>query len=596
MLCGLFTAQADELVSGGTYRILTTDGQYAISSKDGTIGNNATVTMLASDTDNDSQYWVITKNGDYWQVKSASGNYCVDNPVNNAATFENQLCLWQTSGGDNQKWTFKEGDNGNYYMVPFANADKCYARDVNGKLTLQDQSSTTQVKLEKVEKRIDKTTGFEIGGTYRICSTDGLYAITNNGTAKNNVVVKTATVSDEDDGQFWVLTKNGDYWQIKSALGEFCIDNPSARHTNFSNQLCLWQTSGGDNQKWTFKAGDDGNFYMVPFEDATKCYAFNASGTFTFQAQNGAATQVKVVKAQMPSPAIAKVNGYYAIQAVSTYPSYNYASEGKFLSFSAAGTPSLTSDYTYGKSRLLITTDDKGVATITLPQAGLYAYANGTTFNGAKTTNTDNVTNNHFVFYMNTNDFTLDTQVAIHTESNTEATKAGSINLLSATAAGTSVSISSKALNQGYTFRLIALPAAEDVDQLQSIIAAAKDYLATITGEEATVLSAAIAEAQSELDYAYVTKKDIVKDVAALKKLITDGAAESGRFDNAVTSINEVSGSAVSVKAVNHRIVVTGASTYTIYSADGKVQAKDGHFASGSYIVVADGQTFKVAL
>lgn len=75
----------------------------------------------------------------------------------------------------------------------------------------------------------------------------------------------------------------------------------------------------------------------------------------TFQ-DKASAVRVKLVEAKPVSLANAVANGYYCIQAVSVFPDYNYNSEGRFVSFDANGNASLSTDYTYQGSRLLIST------------------------------------------------------------------------------------------------------------------------------------------------------------------------------------------------------------------------------------------------
>ena len=141
------------------------------------------------------------------------------------------------------------------------------------------------------------------GQQYKIVTLDGTKALTCGATAKNDVTLTLADLSDTDGGQVWTLTANGDYWGITSALGNFNIDNPSSNHDGFHNQLCLWQTNGGNNQKWTFEAADDDTYYMIPFENAAKCYALDADGKFTFQ-DKAADTRVKLVKYVEPEVTI----------------------------------------------------------------------------------------------------------------------------------------------------------------------------------------------------------------------------------------------------------------------------------------------------
>ena len=372
------------------------------------------------------------------------------------------------------------------------------------------------------------------------------------------------------------LTYKGGYWQVKSACGNVCLDNPAEAHSKFNNQLIQWKTSGGENQKWTFEVVDDG-FYMIPFENAEKCYGYNDNGVFIFQNKGGENTKLALVEATLPTTPVANVNGYYTIQALSTYPAYNYTSEGRFLSFSTAGAASLSKNYTYEASRLYISCDENGVATITLPQADK---ALTTASNTLKAAATDGV--------------------AIHAGETYNAALSGAqLNLLAANTAGTGVTIANAQLTNSFTFRLVALPAADDVEALKTIIDEAK----AITGlneEAAAALNAAITQAQSELDYPYLTKQDVVLDVADLQSAIDVAKATLGGnsqgINGNVTGIDEAQTSAIRVEALNHRITVYGAQNVRIFNAAGQRQAANTVLPSGAYIVKADGKVVKVVL
>ena len=110
----------------------------------------------------------------------------------------------------------------------------------------------------------------ESGSIYRICTADGTAALTNGGSASNNVILKMKALDDSDMGQLWVISKGGDgYWQIKSSVGNVCMDNPSESHASWKYQLLQWQTSGGNNQKWTFEEAGDDCFRHAPKDKET---------------------------------------------------------------------------------------------------------------------------------------------------------------------------------------------------------------------------------------------------------------------------------------------------------------------------------------
>lgn len=593
LLAVTFTAQADAIVSGQQYKIVTLDGTKALTCG-ATAKNDVTLTLAdLSDTDG-GQVWTLTANGDYWGITSALGNFNIDNPSSNHDGFHNQLCLWQTNGGNNQKWTFEAADDDTYYMIPFENANKCYALDADGKFTFQDKAADTRVKLVKYVEPEVTINGITSGKYYRICSPDKAMALSNNASTANDLVVSMTAFEKNDLGQIWQLTYKGGYWQVKSACGNVCLDNPAEAHSKFNNQLIQWKTSGGENQKWTFEVVDDG-FYMIPFESAEKCYGYNDNGVFIFQDKGGENTKLALVEATLPTTPVANVNGYYTIQALSTYPAYNYTSEGRFLSFSTTGAASLNKSYTYEASRLYISCDENGVATITLPQADK---ALTTASNTLKAAATDGASK--YVIYMNTDELGIDTRVAIHAGETYNAALSGAqLNLLAANTAGTGVTIANAQLTNSFTFRLVALPAADDVEALKTIIDEAK----AITGlneEAAAALNAAITQAQSELDYPYLTKQDVVLDVADLQSAIdvanaTLGGNSQGINGN-VTGIDEAQTSAIRVEALNHRITVYGAQNVRIFNAAGQRQAANTILPSGAYIVKADGKVVKVVL
>lgn len=77
------------------------------------------------------------------------------------------------------------------------------------------------------------------GQKYKIVTLDGTKALSCGEVAKNDVRLTLTNLSDTEEGQVWVLTQNGDYWGITSAMGAFNIDNPSEAHDKFENKLCF---------------------------------------------------------------------------------------------------------------------------------------------------------------------------------------------------------------------------------------------------------------------------------------------------------------------------------------------------------------------
>lgn len=598
LLAFVCTAQADEIVSGEKYKILTLDGTKALSCG-AEAKNDKLLTMNDLSDTEEGQVWTFTQNGDYWNITSALGNFNIDNPSESHASHNNQVLLWQSGNGNNQKWTFEAADDGSYYMVPFENANKCYALNDAGLFTFQDKGTDTRVKVVKYVAPIIIVDGIESGAYYRICTNDGKSALSNGGSTANDRVLTMDPVDNKEEGQVWQLNRTGNYWQIKSIVGNVCIDNPSAAHASFSNQVIQWQTSGGNNQKWTFEpVGDD--FYMVPFESSEKCYGYNdVNNTLVFQDKRDTiTTRLKLVKTEIPSFATFKTDGFYAIQAVSAFPTYNYASEGKFLTFNADGSATLSSTYSYEKSRLQIEFDENGVASVALPQISKNVIVeNGSALKAVDSQTTVDASAANFVFFTDTDDFTPDTKVAIHTGNTTSAYNTTNLKVLTINDAATGFGIGSRTASQAFYFRLIQLPAGEDVNQLKAAIDEANNVLSQLTSDElAAQLREAIATAQSELDYPYVTKKDITLDVKTLNDVVsTVNASAAAGKDGATTGISEKASDNVIVTVANHTIVVKNAKHYDIYSAEGKLQPKHATLPSGAYVVVADGKNYKVA-
>ena len=89
-------------------------------------------------------------------------------------------------------------------------------------------------------------------------------------------------------------------------------------------------------------------------------------------------------------------------------------------------------------------------------------------------------------------------------------------------------------------------------------------------------------------------------DIKTLNQKMEDlknGASASMNQDfNAPTGLNDAQSQAIKVYTSNGTIVVENAQTYSIFNAAGQRVAADQKLPNGAYIVVANGQTFKVAL
>ncbi len=445
--------------------------------------------------------------------------------------------------------------------------------------------------------------GIESGGLYRICTADGTAALTNGGSTANDVILKMKAIDNAEMGQVWVLTKGNDgYWQIKSSLGNVCMDNPSESHANWSYQLLQWQTSGGSNQKWTFEEADGDCFYMIPYEstDKTKSYGYDDNGIFTYQAKGGDNTRVKLVKASLDPEPRAKVTGYYAIQSLSVFPDYCYKADGRFLSFPASSAAKLENNYTYANSRFLITTDDDGVAHLSLPQKGKYVYYSGTGLKLADSSDDSQETSAGFVFFMNEDTLGLNTLVALQAGTTDADALTESLPMVVPQAIGTTITINSRSLAKAYCFRLVKLPAQTDVEALYKAIEEAKATLEKLTGDAATALKSAIATAENELNYPYLTSEDVVNDTEELNTAVEKAAKEGGlAIDATPTGISAMQSlsEAVTITTQGGVVRVNGSTAgFSLHNAQGQLLPAGQPVPTGAYIVTRDGKSYKVSV
>lgn len=436
------------------------------------------------------------------------------------------------------------------------------------------------------------------GESYRICSLDGQTAISNGGSSANNVILSMSPINLDDEGQVWELTQNGDYWQIKSAVGDVCADNPSESHANWGNQLLQWKTSGGNNQKWTFKEADNGSYYLIPFEskDMSKGYGYDDTGKLTFQSAGGDHTRfvLKKVAGQLEP---LHVNGYYAIQAVSCYPDFYYKADGRFLKVNDKGVSSLSTSYTYEESRLLLSTDEAGHVFVQLPQQGVYLYRTSSGCRTAAIDDESHKANAVFMFYGKQDELTSETLFAFGHGESEPTNENSSISMWYPNVGGSALTVARRAVGQGYAFRLVPLPAESDVELLAQVVSEATAALEGLGDEAAAALQAAIATAQAELDYPYLTKKDVVRDVASLREAVKTAQEASAAKAQPATGISQAEQTARPALQVEGGIIrVNGAQVVRIYNAAGQLQNPAQRLHPGTYVVTADGYSFKVTL
>lgn len=443
----------------------------------------------------------------------------------------------------------------------------------------------------------------ESGSIYRICTADGTAALTNGGSASNNVILKMKALDDSDMGQLWVISKGGDgYWQIKSSVGNVCMDNPSESHASWKYQLLQWQTSGGNNQKWTFEEAGDDCFYMIPYEstDKSKSYGYDDNGTFTYQTKGGDNTRVKLVKTTLAPEPRAKVTGFYAIQAVSVYPDYCYKADGKFLSFATNSAAKLDNNYSYANSRFVISTNESGEAYISLPSKLKYVYYSGTGLKLADYADETQTGSAGFVFFMNEDAFGLNTLVAMQAGTSDADALTESLPMVVPQATGTTITINSRSLAKAYCFRLVKLPAQDESEKLYDAIQEAKAALEKLSGDAAAALKSAIATAENELDYPYLTADDVTADVAELEDAVEKAAKESGlSLDGNPTGIESMTSltEAVTITTDGGVVRVNGSTKgFTLHNAQGQLLPAGQPVNAGAYIVTRDGKSYKVSV
>lgn len=443
----------------------------------------------------------------------------------------------------------------------------------------------------------------ESGSIYRICTADGTAALTNGGSASNNVILKMKAVDDEDQGQLWVITKGSDgYWQIKSSVGNVCMDNPSESHASWKYQLLQWQTSGGNNQKWTFEDAGDDCFYMIPYEstDKSKSYGYDDNGTFTYQAKGGDNTRVKLVKTTLDPEPRAAVSGYYAIQAVSVYPDYCYKADGKFLSFATNSAAKLDNNYSYANSRFIVYTDDSGVAHLSLPQKSKYVYYSGTGLKLADLSDDSQEASSGFVFFMNEDELGLNTLVALQAGTSDADALTESLPMVVPQTLGTTITINSRSLAKAYCFRLVKLPAQENTDKLYAAIEEAKAALEKLSGDAAAALKSAITTAENELDYPYITADEVTADVSELEAAVEKAAKENGlSFDGKPTGIEAMTTltEAVTITTDGGIVRVNGSTKgFALHNSQGQLLPAGQPVSAGAYIVTRDGKSYKVSV
>ena len=224
------------------------------------------------------------------------------------------------------------------------------------------------------------------------------------------------------------------------------------------------------------------------------------------------------------------------------------------------------------------------------------------TLEGTTLKATDNVANaTPFTLFMNTDELGIDTRVALHAGETTTVPVTSSLKLVSANEAGTGLNVAVSALANSFSFRLVALPAADDVEQLKALIDEAK-AITGLSGDDAAQFAAAIAQAQSELDYPYLTQQDVVLDMSDLQTAIDKakaslaGANSQKNLNGNVTAIDETQSNAVRIEAKNHSIKVYNAQNVRIFNAAGQRQLNGSSLPTGTYVVKADGKVVKVTL
>ncbi len=283
-LCFSVPAAAQNLAAGN-YLICTADGARALSNG-GSTANDRILSLAATDANQAGQEWVISLTGTYYQIKSSAGNVCIDNPADSHDKFNNQLIQWETSGGNNQKWTFEpvDGNSGLYYLIPFESSDKsmAYGYDDEGKVTYQTKgAANTQFKLVS-------TLRFDPGKFFSIVPySDATKAVGNGNDRENDAILKVEDADAKAIGQYWqIKTLAADKYQLVATYCGRAIDGSDG-----SSALLQWETKSGNAENQRFLLTEVSGLedvYQITLEHyENKVYAWSEDNKLVPVAKDG---------------------------------------------------------------------------------------------------------------------------------------------------------------------------------------------------------------------------------------------------------------------------------------------------------------------
>lgn len=164
---------------------------------------------------------------------------------NRAITNGDGVTLEANKTTDQQLWTVSpEGSvrakNGQYLAISedeelIASAEPFIWSIVTEEEILADKTTVSESGVETV---VGGTMVMLLEGTNLVLASDA-----------DNVTITAAPYKMGDNSQLWNFTKNGDAYNISSAVSKKLID-VSGNNLNAGGQLILWKETGGENQKW----------------------------------------------------------------------------------------------------------------------------------------------------------------------------------------------------------------------------------------------------------------------------------------------------------------------------------------------------------
>lgn len=229
--------------------------------------NGSNDVVSCAKTDSEAQKWLFTRNSDgTYTITSRLNGYCLDNEGGSGTPLSN-VCAYQATGNNNQKWYIKPNKSGGYYLQP-----KCSSNSV---LDLPGADSTEGVSMilylfnaakpqcfviEK-ESALSEKSKADIGTNF--------YAYIQNTGAKKVLTVDGSNVISKTDtgaaNQRWKFVRNSDgsYEITVKETGKY-LQNESA--DNYANV----RVSASTRKTWNLYAAGDGSYYLHPTDSVER--------------------------------------------------------------------------------------------------------------------------------------------------------------------------------------------------------------------------------------------------------------------------------------------------------------------------------------